>query len=310
MQITNKLKERFTRDCKVSIKLYDEPYFTERLNLYDKYFDTLSKWKLFLDTIKAYNTEEDYLADYNATKDKAINYIKGTSAFQAFNTADMNKFAVSEANRSIPHKDIYHASNIGRKFISIDMKKANFNCMRQYDPEIFGNAKTWEDFIKMFTNNEYIAQSKYIREVIMGNCNCGRHITYEKHIMDGILTGIIDSGVDRKNVVFFSNDEIVLDITDANYDEQVATALIESPVPLRADYFTLRAIKDVNNNGKILGYIREMLNGTYDFKCFNHYNLPFVLRFLNGETPTDNDTVFEYEGNLSKLIKIPTLELI
>ena len=176
--------------------------------------------------------------------------------------------------------------------------------------EIFGNAKTWEDFIKMFTNNEYIAQSKYIREVIMGNCNCGRHITYEKHIMDGILTGIIDSGVDRKNVVFFSNDEIVLDITDANYDEQVATALIESPVPLRADYFTLRAIKDINNNGKILGYIREMLNGTYDFKCFNHYNLPFVLRFLNGETPTDNDTVFEYEGNLSKLIKIPTLELI
>ena len=67
---------------------------------------------------------------------------------------------------------------------------------------------------------------------------------------------------------------------------------------------------DVNNNGKILGYIREMSNGTYDFKCFNHYNLPFVLRFLNGETPTDNDTVFEYEGNLSKLIKIPTLELI
>ena len=125
MQITNKLKERFTRDCKVSIKLYDEPYFTERLNLYDKYFDTLSKWKLFLDTIKAYNTEEDYLADYNATKDKAINYIKGTSAFQAFNTADMNKSAVSEAHSSMPHKAIYHARTIGPQIFRMEMMKCS-----------------------------------------------------------------------------------------------------------------------------------------------------------------------------------------
>lgn len=43
MEISNKLKERFCKDCNIPLRLYQEPYFTSRLILYDKFYNTLSK---------------------------------------------------------------------------------------------------------------------------------------------------------------------------------------------------------------------------------------------------------------------------
>lgn len=312
MKITEELKKRFTSDYKIAIRLYDDPYFEDRLALYDPYFGTLEKWQLFLEAVSTFATDQDYFAEYNATKDRVINAIKSNPAFIRFNTMDLSQLKFSEANRKFSHKDIFHQSNIGRRFVSLDMKKANFNCMRHYDPEMFGNVETWEEFISQFTTNEGIIQSKYIREVIMGQCNCGRHISYEKYLMDGILTRLIENGVDPKHVVFFSNDEVVLDITDVEdeYHAQVNTALTTSPVPLRSEYFTLRAVND-KNTGCTLGYIRFMDNLKYDFKCFNHFTLPFILRFLNGEEITEFDRKVKYENQyIATIDRVPDIEII
>lgn len=309
MYISEELKDRFVKDYRLSIKLYKEPYFTERLVLYDRYFDTLGKWERFLNEVNKHNNEEEYFADYNRTKDNAINFIKATPAYQRFNEEDMNKFAVSKANSQFPHKDIYHQSNIGHCFISLDIKKANFNCLSQYDTSIFDNAETWEDFIKKFTTNECVIASKNVREIIMGQCNPSRVITYEKYYTDNILTGLLEDGIPAKNIVYFSNDEIVVDITDLEPTTAFALAAIRSPVPLRIEQFVLKGVRDTSNN-KTLGYIREMSDGTYGFKCFNHYNLPLVLRLLNHEEVTNNDIVFEHEGILSKFIEIPKIEIV
>ena len=61
MKITNKLKERFCKDNNLNIKIFQEPYFTQRLNLYDKQFDVLNKWNIFLSEISEFKTEEFYL---------------------------------------------------------------------------------------------------------------------------------------------------------------------------------------------------------------------------------------------------------
>ena len=41
--ISAKAKERFCKDCNIPIKIFNEPYFTDRLILYDKHFDALRK---------------------------------------------------------------------------------------------------------------------------------------------------------------------------------------------------------------------------------------------------------------------------
>lgn len=311
MTISNKLKERFVRDYKIPIRLYTEPYFTDRIALYDKQFSTLTKWMEFLNMLGNYDNEEEYFSVYNKVKDDAINFIKSTDAYNEFNSIDMNQFAVTHKN--LPGKDIYHADNIGKDFISIDMKKANFSSMRYYNPKIFDNANTWEEFLSKFTDNQHIINSKYIREVILGNCNPKRHITYEKYLMDCFLTKLIQSGLPLNSIIFFSNDEIIIDISKYHLSDKVMVninALLSiSPVPFKKEKFYLKGIKRTDTN-EIIGYIRCIDDGTVDFKCLNNITYPFVLRKINNECIIESDVIFEYEGILSKFIKPFNIEIV
>ena len=332
MELTKKLKERFTEDNRIPIKLYWAPYFIERLNLYDRYFNTIPKWEEFLKTLEKFPNDEAYLGEYNRIKDAAITMIRSSEDFNRFNTKeDANKWAVK--NRNISSKDEYKPSNIGRTYISIDMKKANFSCLRHYSPNIFDGAKTWEDFVMKFTDCEYLAKSKYIRQVIIGNCNCGKHITYEKYLTDQLLTMLTTPRVFTEDsdpipaftidrVVSFSNDEIVIDVTDLvdeklgvnNYNiielqTNITTVRSMFPIPTRMELFTIRGIMDSRLPAPI-GYIREMTNGSKDFKCLNSLSYPLVLRTLNNEPIKESDMIFEHEKMLARFIEIPTITIV
>ena len=43
---------------------------------------------------------------------------------------------------------------------NIDMRKANFSALKDYDRSIFRNADTWEEFIGRYTENKHIINSK------------------------------------------------------------------------------------------------------------------------------------------------------
>lgn len=320
MKISNRLKERFCKDCNIPIRLYDEPYFMDRIKLYDKFYDTMKKWKLFVEELQNYKCEQDYFEEYNKIKDSAISCIKETEAYQKFNAEDMNKYMVIHKN--LPNSDIYKLSSKGRIFISIDMKKANFSSLQFYDRGMFYNANTWEDFMCRFTFNEHIINSKYIRQVILGNCNPKRHITYEKRIMDQTLSMLEKKfGKDlSEKIVFFSNDEIIYDITDWNRD--LAGELSNtfrwylheiSSVPFSVELFTLHKIDGTD------GYYKEIYEYSsgigfedkrrYELKGLDSYAIPFVIRKFLNEEATENDKVFLHNGLLSKFIEVPEIEV-
>ncbi len=311
MEVSAKAKERFCKDCNVSIRIFQEPYFTDRLKLYDKFYGTLGKWEVFLRELTKYHCEQDYFEEYNRVKDAAIMYIKNTEAYQRFNAEDMNKYRVSHPD--LPGKDIFKAANDGRVFISIDMKKANFSSLQHYDPAIFDYADSWEDFIGRYTGNQHIINSKYIRQVILGNCNPKRHITYEKYLMDGVLTSLTEIYVPIDKIVFFSNDEIVADVSDMNKPEQELTrfqienGMKDMAIPLKTELFTLHKIIGSD------GYYKEIISNNGDteieFKCLDNFSLPFVLRRFSGEEITDSDRMFYHEGLLAKFMEIPKIEI-
>lgn len=314
MQISDKAKERFKRDCNLPLRLFVDPYFTQRLNLYDAFYNTLPKWNAFINELQQYQTEEEYFAEYNTIKERAMEAIKTSEAFIRFSNQDMSQYAL--VNKGFPSKDVFHPSNIGRCFISIDMKKANFSSLRHYDKTIF-DADTWEGFIGKFTKSEYIQSSKYIREVILGNCNPKRHITYEKHLMDNLLTRLL-TVVTPEIIVSFSNDEIVIDITDIPMANRRATfesirdvVFSNAEVPFRIEPFQLIGIID-STNKKIFGYMREIYTDekTMDFKGLNNYILPFVMRKLLNQDVQPEDVVFEHEGMLATFMSAPIIEFV
>jgi len=324
---TEDLLRRFTKDYKIPIKLYIEPYFTERLTLYDKIFPIIDKLELFKQELSKYNTEEDYFAYYTKVKESIMKDIKNNSIFQKFNNIDMSAYTIPVEFRQLPSKDIYHHSNLGKRFISVDMKKANFSSLRHYNPEIFSNKITWEDYMRKFTNSEYIINSKYIREVIMGNCNPKRQVTYEKYLMGTLLTDILTNDVMHNfPVVFFSNDEIVFDITNCNIENEIVDLINHSIVKLnlncRIEVFTLKEIIDLNKNNKVLGYIRDFREnltnnekktedfiGKIDFKKVTHLYMPMIIKYLINMPITDNDLIFEQEDELCKLMITPAISI-
>ena len=312
MKISTKLKKRFCTDCNIPIHIFEEPYFTDRLKLYDGLYGTLEKWETFVKELDRYNCEQDYFEEYNRVKDDAINFIKSTAAYKRFNEEDMNQYAVKY---DLPGKDIYHTYNDGRTFISIDMCRANFSSLRRYDTSIFDGAHYWETFIGKFTDNEHIKNSKYIRQVILGNCNPKRHITYEKYIMSLILDDLLRWNDTLENkIVFFSNDEIIFDVTNVEDDDRdilyFSIALITSNLkfpPLKVEVFNLHRINGID------GYLKEVITPNctsyYKPKCVNNCMMPFILRKLNNEKVIDSDKVFYHEGLLAQFVEVPHIEV-
>lgn len=306
MEISPQAKERFCKDCNIPLKLFQEPYFTHRLKLYDRFYNTLEKWKLFTGELSKYHCEQDYFQEYNRVKDTAIRDIQGTEGYERFNQEDMNRYRILHAG--LPGKDIFKPSNDGKSFLSFDMKKANFSSLRHYDPGIFRRADTWEDFIGHYTDNRHMIASKYIRQVILGNCNPKRHITYEKYLMDMVLTLLEQKEVPMEKVVFFSNDEIVLELSPSRQEPFALSPdlLTEgAPAPIRTELFTLHRIHGTE------GYYKEIATqkGTpeIEFKCLDSYVLPFVLRKFLGEDVTESDRIFYYEGLLASFMEVPKI---
>lgn len=316
MKITNELKRRFTKDYKVQIKVFEEPFFSERLILFHKHFNIIDNYELFLKTIENFENEDEYFTFYKQIKETVMEDIKSKLGFQNFNNMSMEEFDIDNKYKGLPSKDIYHHSNKGRKFVSIDMKKANFSSLKHFDPTIFDNKNTWEEYLSQFTDNEYIIGSKYIREVIFGNCNPKRQTSYEKYLMSILLSHLGDI-VENIPIVFFSNDEIIFDITDSFTNEQeeneflqhITTVVSAESVPFRVEKFKLKEIIDTNNNNKVLGYLRCFDDGNFDFKKVTHLYLPIILRYLYNEHINDIDLIFELEDELCKLVNIPNISI-
>lgn len=306
MDLSVKAKERFCKDCNIPLRLFQEPYFTDRMKLYDRFYNTLSKWDLFVSEIQKYHCEQDYYEEYNCVKDEAILSIKNSEAYDNFNNEDMNKFRVKNVN--LPSNDIFKVSNDGKQFLSIDMRKANFSSLYNYSDKMFSGANTWEEFISKFTDNKHIINSKYIRQVILGNCNPKRHITYEKYIMDDLLDFVVKFFIPISKIVFFSNDEIVFDVTNMDYKSnsiEIQSILdVKGTVPFKVELFTLNKINGTD------GYYKDVFNpdgNEIEFKCLDNYMLPFVIRKFSNEDITESDKVFYHEGLLSKFIEVPNI---
>lgn len=317
--VTQTLKQRFCKDTNLGIKVFEEPYFSSSVTLFDKQYGSVEKYRQFVELVDFYGSEQLYLEGYNKLKDDVIAYLNENPIMQYFSQQeDMNKFGC--ANQGYPTKDIFKETFDGKVFLSIDMKKGNFTALHHYNPEIVGDKNTYEEFLGMFTDKEYFKSSKYIRQVVFGNVNPKRQVTYEKYLMDKVLTEtLISKGFTSDSVVFFSTDELVFEVEDRFKTEEGSVTdefknLVDSlifwalgeNINVRGEIFELRKVPGTS------GYVKKFLTGDkpYEFKCMDFLTLPFVLRAYNYEEPQEEDFVFLYEGRKVKLLEKIEVEVV
>jgi len=305
------LVNRFISDYKLPISVNLEKYFFYFLNLYEDKYKSASKWKTLWNLIDGEygGDEKKFLDEYYKIRDRIITSISESNAYQEFNTMDMSHFSVINKD-SVSTNNIYNCENIGKYFLSIDLKKANFQALKFVNSEIVLNADTYEDFIGKFTDLQYIKESKYTRQVIFGKLNPKRHITVEKYIIRNVWKKYTETFSSDLHIVSLSNDEIVIesDIAETYNTNSLKRRIkkIEDSVKedlgieVKAEYFRLDGYqlcrKETGECRTTFFTKTDLVSGEVEFMCVPLPYFAIVYKLYNGLTLSEYDYHFIYEN--------------
>jgi len=300
LQITNKLRQRFIKDTSLPIPTCDEFYFNYFLELYNDLLNSKTKYKQFINDISEFNNDEDVLHYYNSLKDKAILTLRESKEFEL-----LNELNFSEINRQYTYsqKDIFKESNIGKIFMSIDLVKANYQVLYKLGIDVCNDndilPEKYDMFISQFTDKKHFIDSKYIRQVILGNLNPKRQVNLQKYMLNDVVKSL-EINKQYQNIISFTNDEIViqLNIIDNNIFNNCAELVKE----IKHTFGLTVSINVFELFKSKYGYVKKYMDDSIEFKSVS--KIYFAQNYKDWfQLPIEeNDKVFEYEKQLVKFI--------
>ena len=307
------LKKRFVNDYNLPIPIIGNgENFKYHINLYEEDFNTLTLYNKTLNEIKENfdNNVNEFLYNYYKVREDIIQTITKSEAFQRFNGMDMNIYSVKNKG-NITSNNIYNQSNIGKFFISVDLKKANFQVLNKIDKEILLNSASYKDLIEHFTDSEYIANSKYFRNVVFGMLNPKRHITAEKYFIMQIYKKVIEKfPYLADKCVSLSNDEIIFNVDFFRYNDKltcfsfkkdIQTIAKEIGFDVHVEFFHLKGYNIVfkeSRNVRKTFFMKDYFCTDGKFKLIGvplqYHSIAYKL--YKGKELSEIDYHFDYEG--------------
>lgn len=311
------LRRRFVKDYNLPINVVDSPYFEYYMDIYDwfpkKEYQSLVEE---IDTKFGGNINL-WLEEYSKIRDEIITKIENSEGYGIFNNLDLKTLKPSELTsmklKNVPDLNIYNQSSIGKMFVSIDLKKANFQALKYINPSIVFNAETYEDMIDMFTDgrNEYFRTSKYTRQVIFGKLNPKRTITVEKYMM-ALIYEYINESMEKIfsscNLVAYKSDELIYEVNDSNFDDIGQSLknfeyLIKYSLnfDVRIEIFKVGRIECKNHNGiTVECYIRQnLVTGEEILKSCSQIFYPQFYKIWKNIRANCYDYAFLAEGQIA-----------
>ena len=228
------------RDVKGFCKLMDisVPEY-EHFDYYINQFSKLEKWKNIKKLIKIYEeAEEKYgdLYEYRLKKsNEIIEYLKNTRAY--------NELQDDNLLPDLPTTKNFEYSE-DKKYISIDINKANWVVLKKYDPEFapeLGNS--YEDFISKFDVPEIFNHSKQLRQYIFGNINPKRQGKAQRVVTQSILNKYNHLNLD---IACIKNDEVIYSFESFEQVEEILTSVDREIFKIKL--FTVKRVQDFRIN--------------------------------------------------------------
>ena len=300
------LAQRFVNDYRLPIPIMGAEIFEYHINLYENRFGTKTKWNMLWEYIdNNYNgNPEEFLKDFYAIREKIVSTIPNSEAFKAFNSMDMNMFAVKSLQPRC--SSLYNETNIGKRFISIDLTKGNFQALNYVDKNILLNSETYEDFISKFTNIYYIEESKYFRQVIFGQMNPKRHITVEKYMVDKVYDYLKENYSWLGDLVVWNSDELIFEVDVPNIDLPTTESIEwdierELGIYVHLDIFNLDGwnLYSVKENHKRCSFFVKrgsVYNVVDELMCVPQPYFAIVYKLYNNLPLVREDFHFNYEN--------------
>ena len=228
------------KDVKGFFKLMDisVPEY-EHFDYYINQFSKLEKWKNIKDLIKIYEEAEEKYGDlyqYRLKKsNEIIEYLKNTRAY--------NELQDDNLLPDLPTTKNFEYSE-DKKYISIDINKANWVVLKKYDPEFapeLGNS--YEDFISKFDVPEIFNHSKQLRQYIFGNINPKRQGKAQRVVTQSILNKYNHLNLD---IACIKNDEVIYTFESFDQVKEILTSVDREIFKIKL--FTVKRVQDFRIN--------------------------------------------------------------
>ena len=305
--MNKKLRQRFVKDYNLPINVFDEELFNYYKELYD-FFPAETYQSLMANIVVNYDGNVDKWLDYCAlVRDKAINTVIESPEYKTFNNSDLSVYKLS---KNIGEHSYYTEQTDGCRFISIDLKKANFQALK-YVGVI--KDETYDDFIGFFGGDDYIKGSKYLRQVIFGKMNPGRTVTVEKYIMEKIMAyadEVLPIGFELYSQ---NSDELVYKLNSETFvgDINIICKVLENVVldnlniEVRVEYVQVKKLPIVNvNDNNIDAFVRtNLITNESVLKKASTTFYPQIYKLWKGKEIEKRDLIFYDNDQLAMFLE-------
>lgn len=211
MSLGQEYRRYLVKDFKLPIEFFDDfhwDYAKKQGYCNDSSSGTMTHLEGLMQEVidgEKLSNSEGFYAYSASVRDVIIKHISSKPEYDALNNMKLPAYEHTEK------KQLYQANNNNQVFVSLDLIKANFNCLKHYDSALVDNL-TYNKFIKQFTPYDYFVESKQLRQVIFGNLNPKRQQYLQKMIMSQLITKV------REND---SLANVIMEISASSSDEVV-----------------------------------------------------------------------------------------
>lgn len=307
--MNDELRRRFIEDYGLPISVFYDPWFTEEIGTLEKYYGSKTKWDSLVSEIGD-RTPGQFIAQTRDIRHEIKSWIEGNEAYIDF-SKDKEIPEVYKVSKDFPKRDVYKGNNTDTLFLSIDLKEANFQALRFYDPAIVRDCESWGEFIGKWCDSEYLKKTKLNRQRLLGKVSPEKQSIIETYIMVGIHKQFSERW--NLELVSLKTDEIIYQIP-RNLDKEklLGDALWISKngmgVNVNAEIFELKSLQLFTHHGNsIFGFAKEIYGEKYPkFKNVPKMYIPQFIKYYEGRIEEINDLDLAFitpqEDELARLI--------
>ena len=261
----------------------------EDFNYYKEQFSRLERWKGMDELVSLFEKAEEEIEDmfeYRMRKiDEIIDYIKGTRAYN--DMVDDNLIPDYPTNKNYEYSE-------GVNYLSIDLKMANWQAMKKYDPSFVNElGEEYSDLLNKFDVPEVFHRSKHFRQYIFGNLNPKRQIKMQRVLVQDIYNALSKYNL---KVEFIKNDEIIYSFEKIEDVREIIEGLNGDDFTVRA--FTIKRVENFRINQYLCKDSGEILHSE-PVGCNGHKFFMYLKKYVFDEPYDIRDLYFRMDGELA-----------
>ena len=304
--MNDEIRTKFIEDYNLPISVPYEPWFSNTIDLLEKYYNSRTKYNELVKEV-GNRTPGQFISQVREIRHEMMGWMEHNETYLEFskNNEINEQYKIT---KSYPKRDIYKGDNVGGRFISIDLKEANFQSLRFHDPAIVRDCETWSDFVGKWCDSNYFKNTKLNRQRLLGKLNPEKQAIIETYIMSGIHEMLLMKQTNLE-LVSLKTDELIYKISDnVNANPILSDALWISSndmgIRVKTEVFRLKGLQLFTTHGNsISGFYKEYEDGdkNVSFHGIPKIYLPQFIKFYEGRfeevnkfdlaflTPQDNE---------------------